>query len=551
MPANDLATREAKSFLASLEDCERTQRECLLARLVERNAESLYGREHGFAAIRTPEEYRARVPIVSYEDIRAWVDRAVGGEQGVLTAEPVRHFFTTSGSTAAPKFIPVTSTSIRDKWRTFQVWWNLLFERHPEAREGKIVTNFADSGGTQATPGGTPVSSESTFWSAWTARMRPADSSPLPREIADIDDFDLRYYTIARILLEEDVSLLMALNPSTVLLLLQKLDEHVDDLLRDVERGGIARPGVPEAVTTYIAERYRGNAPIADRLRAARRDAQPSLLASDLWPGLRLSATWRSPMLAPYLQLLTSHLGSVEQAEYVSVASEGVLAVPLAGRCGGGVPATSIQFYEFIPEDELERDQPRTLLAHEVEAGRRYGLVLTTSAGLYRYSIGDVVLVRGFEGTTPLIEFQHRAGATSSLTGEKLTEAQVTGAVTAAAESLGLQLESFTALPEPKPFPHYVLLAEFRGSAEATALAAFRQAFDDELSRHNVEYESKRESLRLGAPEVWRVEPGSYAAWKRRRVESGASADQVKPKHLSRDAAFKDEFRTLEKLRAD
>jgi hypothetical protein len=256
-------------------------------------------------------------------------------------------------------------------------------------------------------------------------------------------------------------------------------------------------------------------------------------------------------MLMPYLSLLEKHLGAVEQAEYVSVASEGVLAVPLAGQCGGGVPATSIQFYEFIPEEQLEEQQPETLLAHELENGRCYGLVLTTAAGLYRYSIGDVVRVMGFEGTTPKIEFQHRAGATSSLTGEKLTEAQVTGAVAAAAAGLGLELESFTALPEPEPFPHYVLLAEFRGTADAGTLAAFRQAFDDQLARHNGEYESKRESLRLGAPELWHVEPGSYAAWKRRRIESGASADQVKPKHLSRDSAFKDEFRTLEKIHAN
>lgn len=549
--AASLAERASRRFLADLADAEAVQRSCLLEHIVGPNRASEYGRAHGFDSIRAVDDYRRRVPIVDYEDIRARVDRIAAGEEGVLTTEPVRHLFTTSGSTAAPKYIPVTSSFVRDKWRVFQVWWTLLFERHPDARAGRIVTNFADSGGVHESAGGIPTSSESTFWSSWTSRMQAGEGSPLPREVSSIEDFEARYYVIARILLEEDLSLLMTLNPSTILLLLQKLEEFADELIEDVARGGIARAGVPDAVRSHVEARYEGSPARAAAIRATRRAEEPLFVASDLWPRMRLAVSWRGPMLEPYLRLLTPRLGSVEQAEYPSMASEGMLAVPLADRPGGGVPATGIHFYEFVPEEELEAEDPRTLLAHELEEGRSYGVLLSTSAGLYRYDLGDVVRVNAFEGTTPVVEFQHRSGATSSMTGEKLTEAQVSAAVSRAARTHGLALESFTAVSEPDPFPHYVLLVETAGGAGREALRGLLGSFDRELAVENVEYEAKRRSLRLGAPELWLVEPRSYEAWRTRRVAAGANEDQVKPKHLSRDPEFKREFRVLERIHAD
>ena len=73
--------------------------------------------------------------------------------------------------------------------------------------------------------GKNPLSYWRIIW-RWGPACSTRETSPLPAAIGAIDDFDLRYYTIARILLEENISLLMALNPSTILLLLQKLDDE-------------------------------------------------------------------------------------------------------------------------------------------------------------------------------------------------------------------------------------------------------------------------------------------------------------------------------------
>jgi len=167
---------------------------------------------------------------------------------------------------------------------------------------------------------------------------------------------------------------------------------------------------------------------------------------------------------------------------------------------------------------------------------------MSTQAGLYRYNIGDVVRVARFVGRTPVLEFLHRTGNTCSLTGEKLTEDQISIAVGAIAERFGLDIFSFTATPAPEGFPHYVLLLELRRAADRKVLEDARTAFDRELSRANIEYASKRSSERLGAPALWIVAPGGYEERRRKRVTAGTNDPQYKETHLSRDAEFHRQF---------
>src|SRR5688500_8241462 len=80
----------------------------LLRQCLVQNAASAYGKAHGFAEIRSYEEFARRVPIVDYSDIEPWIDRTKRGEQRVLTTEPVSHLIPTSGSTGGRKLIPFT-----------------------------------------------------------------------------------------------------------------------------------------------------------------------------------------------------------------------------------------------------------------------------------------------------------------------------------------------------------------------------------------------------------------------------------------------------------
>jgi hypothetical protein len=530
-------------LLEFLERPDLHQQECLLERILLPNQGCEYGRMHGFSSIRSPHDYQNAVPICTYEDLRKYVDRMLQGEGGVLVSAPVRRFFVTSGTMAAPKYVPVTDSIIRDKWRAFQMYWNAVFAAHPDARRGVVITNFSDSSSEAKTQSSLLCTTESAFWSAWSSASRARGTSPLANVLSKIKDVEARYYTIARILLEENVSTLMTLNPSTMLALFESMDEHAERLLEDVEHGKLNSDlPIDSEARAYVQARHPGNANRARQLREMLRTSKPRLLPMEIWPHLRLVISWRSPMVVPYLNLLEPYVRSVPQRDYISMASEGVIAIPLEDGVNGGVLAASTHFYEFIPEEQLAKRNPDVLLAHELQAGKNYLVLLSTSGGLYRYNIGDVVHVRGLVGLTPLVEFLYRAGATCSLTGEKLTEDHVAGAILAAAAQAGVNVYSFTMFPAATPLPHYVLLAEFATPTNDERLKTLLRELDRELGHRNIEYSSKRNSRRLGAPELWVVRSGSYAAWRRGRLAAGANDAQIKAPFLTRDVSFHRNF---------
>jgi hypothetical protein len=315
------------------------------------------------------------------------------------------------------------------------------------------------------------------------------------------------------------------------------MNEHAERLIADVRKGGIdADVALSDEARALLVENHRGDPARADALEALRSQAAGQLLASQAWPALDLVVSWRSPMLQPYLRMLEPHLEGVSGRDYISMASEGIIAIPTRAGASGGAVAMGVHYYEFVPEELIESPNPPALLPHELEVGKSYVTILSTQSGLYRYNIGDVVRVTGFYQRTPIIEFLHRAGNTCSLTGEKLTEDQVTEAVAAAARDAGIELTSFTAAPADEGFPRYVLLVEPTVPATREQLVRLRDGFERELDRRNIEYGSKRESKRLGGPEVWQVRAGEYAARRQRRVAAGTNDAQFKPTHLTRDS---------------
>lgn len=545
---NTCSTNPAvRNFLRSFADSKAAQRE-VLRRVVTANRSCEFGKRHDFASIQSTLDFRRAVPVCGYEDFRGDIERMSNGEPDILTSEPVRRFFITSGTMAAPKYIPVTPSFVRDKSYAFQIFWNLVREAHPRVDGGSVIFNFSDTGREQRTPGGLLYGSESSFWNACWRGAGGKARCPFPREIMNIPDAEARYYTIARIILETEVTALMTLNPSTVLLLSEVIHRKALPLIADIRHGGIS-PDVPvtREIREYMGEQFRGNERRARELEKAFGRTGP-VPASDVWPNLQVAVCWRSPMTRPYIELLGPFLGGMPQRDYLTMASEGVMAIPFRDDISGGILPIHTHFFEFIPAELSEQNEPPTLLAHELEAGGSYTVVLTTSAGLYRYNIGDVVRVREFNGSTPVLEFLHRAGHTCSLTGEKLTESQVAGAVCEAARRFGPIIRTFTLCPVARPHPHYVLLAEMGSPLDPPVGSHFLAAFDDALGVRNVEYRSKRDSLRLAAPELWVLPPGSYASLRQQRIAQGASDAQVKIACLTRDLDWHRQFQVLERV---
>jgi hypothetical protein len=252
-----------------------------------------------------------------------------------------------------------------------------------------------------------------------------------------------------------------------------------------------------------------------------------------------------------YLGKLPDVYGDVPIRDLGYMASEGRGSTPLVNSGAGGVLNVTSHFFEFVPEAERDSPNPTFLTADELESNREYFIYFTTSAGLYRYDINDVVRVVDFYRNTPVIQFIRKGQGMTSITGEKLTESQVTGALLDVVGENGYDIEHFTACVEWGEPPRYSFYAEVGEGMTTEQLRGFAGAMDRALSIRNIEYEAKRDSQRLGAPVLRRVAPGTYQMLRQRRVAEGAPEAQVKIPQLSPNMQFGDGLDVREEVTID
>ncbi len=342
--AASFAHTQLERFHVALSEPQAVQAQ-FLAAMLRTHAGCGFGQAHDFSRLRTLNDYRAAVPVADYEVFRPAIHAAVHERrQGELTSTPIRRFFLTSGSSSAPKHIPVTGELIAAKSRAFAWYWAAALAQHTDVPRRDIVTNFSDAGGSQATPGGLPVSSESAFWAEMTRRTQLGRPPFVPPEVARLRDGSERAYAIARALLTQSFRGIMTLNPSTVELLFRTVQSHMDELIDDLLQG------------------RRGPANVARAHELQNLAQQGPVRAHRVWPGLRLCVCWRSPMLTPYLELLAPHLHGVAQRDYILMASEAVMAVPLEDGTSGSAPRCLSSFHSSKPKRQTPKPCGRTSL---------------------------------------------------------------------------------------------------------------------------------------------------------------------------------------------
>jgi hypothetical protein len=207
-------------------------------------------------------------------------------------------------------------------------------------------------------------------------------------------------------------------------------------------------------------------------------------------------------------------------------------------------------FFEFVPLSEWGKPGAPRLMVHEVEPGVPYCLVISTSAGLWAYDLGDVV--RFTSVRPPRIEVAGRHQHFVSAFGEHVIEEEVAQAVAAAARATDSLVAAFTVAPlypdGARRVGTYQVIAEFErlpaGARESPApdgpLLAFAEAFDRTLSSLNVYYvTTRRNEQGMSMPEVTPVPRGTFETWLRNR---GKATGQSKVPPCANDRRWADEL---------
>lgn len=502
---------------------EQTQTETLL-RILQANRATTFGEAHGFSAIRTPADYRARVGVQEYESLREHVERQRLTGTPTLTAEAPIFYARTSGSTGLPKLIPITPTALR-LHRDEQALFTYLQHRAcPEAFAGTAwgIMGAAVEGRLDS---GHAVGSVSGHLYESLPRMLQS-RFVVPPIVSGIDDYDAKYLVILRLALgSPHITYLGAPNPSTFVRLLSLLHTHRDVLARSLESGRLDEFG---ALDKSIAKAI-GPLLTVDRARARALWHDRPLTFADLWPNIRLLTTWTGGSCGIALDALRRALPSrcaVMELGYQATEMRGTFA--LEREATGGLPPLHHHFFEFVDEERWESGNPEFLGIANLEPHRRYHVLVTTAAGLYRYFMNDLVDVTGRCSQTPLLRFVQKGKGVTNLTGEKLYETQVIAAVTEAFRARRITPTFFQMIAD-EARGGYHLFIESDQLPPADDLA---QAIDALLGQANVEYQAKRTSQRLGPPLVSCLRPGSSEAYKASCLARGQREGQFKPRIL-------------------
>ena len=135
--------RQRNAFRRAMRNVEVEQAEVLRSTL-SANRDTQFGRRCGFDSIHTPREFQERVPLSVYEDYREPIARMGAGQSNVLTAESVRLFEPTSGSSGPEKLVPYTAGLRRQFQRGLAVWIGDLLKNRPGAKtRSSVLVDFA------------------------------------------------------------------------------------------------------------------------------------------------------------------------------------------------------------------------------------------------------------------------------------------------------------------------------------------------------------------------------------------------------------------------
>jgi len=456
--------------------------ERMLLQLLRSAAETRFGRDHGFQAIRSVAEFQARVPLRNYDAM--WADYWQGAFprlDGASWPGPIRFLALSSGTTTGKtKYLPVTPAMRRSNTRA---GFDLLvhhFGAQPRSRlfRGKTFMLGGSTTLTEEAPG-----IYSGDLSGIAVKTLPFWARPyvFPKaELALMSDWQQKVERLALESLDENISALTG-TPSWVLILLERVRA-----LRDA-RGEAGAP-----------------------------------LYRDLQLFVHGGVSF-APYRARFLKMFEGVNVDLREAY---AASEGFVASADRGFGEGmRLNLDTGLFLEFIPVDELGAANPRRHWIKTAETGVNYALALSNCAGAFAYLIGDTV--RLVDKSPPRLLVTGRTSYGLSAFGEHLIAEEIESAVAAAAGAIGADVTDYSV---GAVFPQvgqsrggHLYVVEFASAVPAeTAVTRFGDVIDSTLLGLNDDYRAHRAGeFGMLPPMVRAVPAGTFAAWMKSRGKLG------------------------------
>jgi hypothetical protein len=471
--------------------------EAMFRYLVFQGSATSFGEAHGFSSIKDVQSFKERIPVREYEGLKPWIERVMAGEQQVLWPSPITWFAKSSGTTSdKSKFIPVSKEALDDCH--YQGGRDLLavyLKHHPESKlfSGKGLV----MGGSHQV---NQLNEHSKYGDVSAVMMQ---NMPLFGQ--------------------------MVKTPKLSIALMSEWEEKIEKMAEHTLNQNVTHiAGVPTWTIVLIRRLFEMKG--TDNLR-------------DIWPNLELyihgGVSFR-PYREQFRQLIRG-----EGMHYVETynASEGFFAFQDRPDADDMLlmPDYGV-FYEFIPMEEMDEEQPRTLTWGEVEIGKNYAVVITTNCGLWRYKLGDTVR---FTTIFPhRIQISGRVKHFINAFGEEVIVDNSDKAIQEACVQTDAVMKDYTACPvymEGTGKGGHEWIIEFE--KEPADKDRFVQVLDSTLQALNSDYEAKRhKDMALLLPKVHFAPADTFYQWMQNRGKLGG---QHKVPRLSNDRKFVEEILSI------
>ena len=454
--------------------------------LISEATETAFGKDHDFISINTYEDFVKRVPIRDYEDLKPYVDRVVKGEEDVLWKGKPLYFAKTSGTTSGAKYIPLTKESM---------------PTHVNAARNAILMYIHETGNADFVNGkmiflqGSPVLQEKN--GVQLGRLSGIVAHYVPKylqknrmpswETNCIEDWETKVDAIVEETLPENMTVISGI-PSWVQMYFEKLQQKTGKKVGDVFKN----------FNLFI------------------------------FGGVNYE-----PYRAKFENLIGRKVDSIE----LYPASEGFFAFQdKQDEKGMLLQLDSGMFYEFVKAEDFFNENQKRITLKDVEVGVNYVMIISTTAGLWAYNIGDTIQ---FTSTQPYrVIVSGRIKHFISAFGEHVIGKEVEQAMKDATAESTIRINEFTVAPQINPdsgLPYHEWFIEFEN--EPDNLSALAQKLDTSLQSQNSYYFDLIEGKVLQPLKITKVEKNGFQNYMK---SIGKLGGQNKIPRLSNDRNIAD-----------
>lgn len=409
----------------------------VLKQLINGGKNTAFGKDHQFGSIQNHADFVKQVPIKDYEQLRPYFDRTANGEANILWPGKPLYLAKTSGTTSGAKYIPITRDSIPNHINGAR---NALLRYVHETGnssfvDGKLI--FLSGSPELEKKSGIHLGRLSGISNHFVPSYLRSNQMP-SYETNCIEDWETKVDKIVDETLDERMTLISGI-PSWVQMYFDKIQERTGKQIKEV---------FPDfSIFVYGGVNYE-----------------------------------------PYRAKIEASIGKRIDSIELFPASEGFFAYQdRQGEKGMLLLLNAGIFYEFVPVEEIQNEEPSRLTIGEVEMGKNYGMIINSNAGLWGYSLGDTVQ---FVSDKPYrVIVSGRIKHFISAFGEHVIAKEVETALKTAISECGGEVTEFHVAPQVNPesgLPYHEWFISF--SKKPEDMATFAQAIDSSMQEQNIYY---------------------------------------------------------------